>query len=414
MLYNKITECRICGSKKLVEVLNLGEQALTGMFPKKDEIVETGPLELVKCYGENNSESCGLVQLKHNYDMSALYGENYGYRSGLNQSMVKHLEGIVRKVEDRVALKDDDLVIDIASNDGTLLGAYRNHKLRLVGIDPTAKKFKKYYQDHVSFVPDFFSSKIVVEKLKQKARVVTSIAMFYDLENPTDFMKQISEILTDDGIWVLEQSYMPKMIDNVSYDTVCHEHLEYYALKQINWMTRKTGLKIIDVEFNDANGASFRVTVAKKDSQYAESTFVTRILEEEIKRGFDEIKIYKEFAKNVSQYRKDLIELIRDLNSKSKKVYGYGASTKGNVILQYCGFSSKDLPFIAEVNEYKFGKFTPGTLIPIISESEVKKLGPDYLLVLPWHFKSNILSREKEYLASGGHFIFPLPKITIV
>jgi hypothetical protein len=414
MLYKKIEECRICGNKNLVSILYLGEQALTGVFPEGGESVEKGPLELVKCLGDDSS--CGLVQLGHDYQMEKLYGDNYGYRSGLNKSMVTHLGDIVKKIEDRIQLSDADLVIDIASNDGTLLSSYQNKRLDFLGIDPTSKKFREFYPGYIESVPKFFSERIVKEKRgDKKARVVTSIAMFYDLPHPLETMKEIESVLSDDGIWVVEQSYMPDMVKNVSYDTICHEHLEFYALQQFNWMADRANLKIIDVEFNKINGASFALTLAKRASSYPEAAEeVAKILKEEKDGGFYEVAIYERFREQAENHKKELIDLIRNIKKQGKKVFGYGASTKGNVILQYCGFTKEDIPYIADVNEYKFGRHTPGTMIPIISEEEAKGMAPDYFMVLPWHFRDNILEREKDFSRGGGKLIFPLPEIVII
>lgn len=390
MIYKQITRCRICGDKKLTDVLDLGTQYLTGVFPKQNEKVAKGPLHLVQCC------NCDLLQLKHNYNMRILYGNNYGYRSSLNKSMILHLEKIVGKIEKIIKLKSKDLVIDIGSNDGTLLKSYQNQNLNLVGIDP-AKKFKKYYPKHIKYITDFFSKRYFTDK----AKVVTSIAMFYDLENPTEFMQNIYDILDNEGIWVTEQMYMPQMVKNVSYDTICHEHLEYYAFKQLKLMADRVGFKVIDIDFNDINGASFAVTFAKRDSKY-----------NELKINKKENVNLKKFTCEVKKHRKNLLDLLKKLEGKT--VLGYGASTKGNVILQYCGLTPKDIPYIAEVNQEKYGKVTPGTHIPIISEEKARKMKPDYYLVLPWHFKKFIIEREKEFLKSGGHLIFPLPKIEIV
>lgn len=409
MIYQEITKCSICGNTSLTPIIDLGVQALTGVFPRKNEVVESGPLELIKC------EDCGLLQLRHNYDLNKLYGENYGYRSGLNKSMVDHLNSIVKKIRGTVELEKDDLIIDVGSNDSTLLQAYQDDKLQLVGIDPTVKKFKQFYPSYIEGIPEFFSAQIVHERFNKKAKVITSIAMFYDLEEPIRFMEQIYDVLTDDGIWVLEQSYMPMMIDNVLYDTICHEHLEYYALKQIKWMTDKVGLKIIDIEFNNVNGGSFCITTAKKNSKYIENTLlINKIMSNEENKGLSSLGIYRDFEKKVINHRNELIKFIQKVKKEKKKIFGYGASTKGNVILQFCNITKKDIPYIAEINEDKFGRYTPGTHIPIISEKEAKSLKPDYFMVLPWHFKENIISREKEYLDSGGHLLFPLPKLEIV
>src|SRR5450759_3424359 len=235
-MYKKVEKCRICGNPNLERVLDLGEQMLTGVFPReKGTKVTIGPLHLVKCMGGDSV--CGLVQLEHSYDLGEMYGENYGYRSGLNASMVAHLRGKVKTILGQVALREDDLVIDIGSNDSTTLQAYPSSGRVLVGVDPTAVKFHSYYPPHIQLIPDFFSAALVKARFPgQKAKVVTSFSMFYDLEDPMGFMQQVYDVLADDGVWVFEQSYMPTMLDTNSYDTVCHEHLEFYALRQSKWM----------------------------------------------------------------------------------------------------------------------------------------------------------------------------------
>ncbi|MDD5594669.1 MAG: class I SAM-dependent methyltransferase [Candidatus Omnitrophica bacterium] len=416
-MYSEIKKCRICGNAELVPILNLGIQALTGVFPrKKDEVITSGPLELVKCKSGKGMNSCGLVQLRHSYDLSELYGDNYGYRSGLNRSMVEHLQKKVKKIEKISDLARADLVIDIGSNDSTLLQAYANKELLLVGFDPSGKKFKEYYPSYIQLIPDFFSERSLRKNFPgKKAKVITSIAMFYDLESPMDFMRQISEVLSDDGIWIFEQSYLPSMLEANAYDTVCHEHLEYYALKQIQWMVEKNGLKIIDLEMNNINGGSFSVTVAKKNSAYrAIEETVGKVLVEESDKGLEIMGPYKEFSERVFKHKEELVKSIRKINASGKKIFGYGASTKGNVILQFCNLKKEDIPFIAEVNKDKFGCFTPGTMIPVISEAQAKAKKPDYFMVLPWHFKENIITREKDYLSSGGKLFFPLPSLQII
>lgn len=239
--------------------------------------------------------------------------------------------------------------------------------------------------------------------------------MFYDLESPQDFMLQVYQVLDDEGVWVFEQSYLPAMLAATAYDTVCHEHLNYYALRQINWMTDLAGFKILDVELNNTNGGSFCVTVAKKSSTHVENTQrIDEILADEDRAGLGTVKPFTEFRDKVFQHRTELQEFVRDVARRGKTIYGYGASTKGNVLLQFCGFCADDIPAIAEVNEDKFGSYTPKTLIPICSEAEVKALKPDYMLVLPWHFREGIVRRESEYLANGGKLVFPLPRLEVV
>lgn len=409
-MYTEISKCRISGSSNLITVLSLGEQSLTGVFPKKiDTEITKGPLDLVWC------PDSGLLQMKQSYSLEEMYGENYGYRSGLNSSMVAHLQQKIKTLEKLVDLADTDLVIDIGSNDATSLKAYSG-KHKKVGIDPTGLKFKKYYTDEIVLIPDFFSAenfKKVFEK--EKAKIITSIAMFYDLESPLDFVRDIEKCLEDEGIWHFEQSYMPSMLRTNSYDTICHEHLEFYSFRVVRNMVEACGLRVIDVQMNAINGGSFAVTVCKNSAHYKSNTpIIEWLLKQEDDMHLDTIKPYQEFEQRVFKHKKNLTELIKALVADGKRVFGYGASTKGNVLLQFCGLTQKEIPFIAEVNPDKFGTYTPGTLIPIISEEEAKKMKPDYFLVLPWHFKYNILNREKEYIANGGKFIFPLPEIEIV
>ncbi len=330
--------------------------------------------------------------------------------------MVLHLRSIVQRLLEIVDLKKDDLIIDIGSNDGTLLKQYpSNTGLELIGIDPSGVKFKKYYPSHIELIPEFFSPENIARKLRgKKVQVITSIAMLYDLEDPILFVRQIYDTLAEDGIWVFEQSYLPSMLATSSYDTICHEHLEYYALHQVKFMMDEVGFKILDVELNDVNGGSFKVTVAKSNSKYVPMRSVTECTAREKKQQLDTLQAYEAFGLNVGAHRMNLISLINEIIQNGKTIFGYGASTKGNVILQYCGLSAKEIPFIAEVNEDKFGSFTPATLIPIISEKQARAMKPDYFLVLPWHFRKGILEKENEFLSSGGAFIFPLPKIEIV
>ncbi|MFA9289412.1 MAG: class I SAM-dependent methyltransferase [Weeksellaceae bacterium] len=414
-MHTLITHCRICKNTNLESIVELGEQCLTGVFPAtKEEHIPKGPLSLVKCIGDD--KSCGLVQLQHSYDSSEMYGDNYGYRSGLNVSMVDHLHGIVKKAQEFVTLKPGDLIIDIGSNDATLLNSYPDNGYDRVGIDPTAEKFREFYKKDINVIPDFFSSANIKKyHPTKKASIITSIAMFYDLEDPIQFAKEITDVLADDGIWVFEQSYILLMLQTHAYDTICHEHIEYYSLKQIKWILDAVGLKIIDIETNDTNGGSFRVTAAKQSHPHQEAEkAISDYLENEKKAKLDTMDGYQEFKDAIFKHREELTALVKRLCAEGKKIFAYGASTKGNVILQYCGFTPAEIPYVAEVNEYKFGRFTPGTHLPIISEKEAKALKPDYLLVLPWHFKKNILKRETDYINSGGHLIFPLPQIEII
>ena len=408
-MHKEISECRCSGSKNLITVLSLGEQSLTGVFPKSPkDIITKGPLDLVWC------PDSGLLQMKQSYDLSEMYGDNYGYRSGLNMSMVRHLTHKIGLLENMARPTENDIVIDIGSNDATSLKAYSTKCIR-VGIDPTGKKFKEYYTDKIILLPDFFSASLFFASFpKNKAKIITSIAMFYDLEDPNSFVRDIETVLADDGIWHFEQSYMPSMLRTNSYDTICHEHLEFYSFKVVKNILDQNGLRVIDVQMNSINGGSFAVTACKKDAKYNSNLpIINWMLKQENDMGLDTPKPYRDFEDRVFRHRKNLTDLIEALVNDGKKIIGYGASTKGNVLLQFCGLTKEHIPCIAEVNEEKYGCFTPGTNIPIISEKDARKMNPDYFFVLPWHFKSSILDREKEFISNGGKFIFPLPEIEI-
>ncbi len=411
MSYSKIDKCRVSGKSDLIEFLSLGDQFLTGVFPKStDEHITKGPLSL--CW----SKSSNLVQLQHSFSSEEMYGSNYGYRSGLNRSMVEHLVNKARFLENLVNLNNEDTVLDIGSNDGTLLNAYSNSLSHRIGIDPTSKKFSEFYKDGIVVISDFFNADVFKSNSKNKAKIVTSIAMFYDLEDPSLFVRNIYDILENDGVWHFEQSYLPSMINSNSYDTICHEHIEYYTLGVINNLLEKNDLKIVDVAMNSINGGSFCVTAAKKGCvKYdKKNPYINWLLEQEKKMGYNDIKIYNEFAERVITHRQNMITLLDSIKNAGKKIIGYGASTKGNVLLQYCGINADYLSYIVDVNKEKDGSYTPGTNIPILKETDKLKNDADYMLVLPWHFREFILEKEKDYLWRNKKLIFPFPYIQII
>lgn len=416
-VFTEITKCRICGNSELVPILSLGTQYMTGIFPSSlEQEITCGPLELVACAVRDPGKHCGLVQLKQTYQLSEMYSGNYGYRSGLNRSMVSHLQHIADGLMRIAPVRKGDLVLDIGSNDGTLLSFYPSGGPVLCGIDPTASKFREFYREDINVLPDFFSAELVRRRFgDQRASIVTSISMFYDLQLPMEFVRQIREVLADDGIWMLEQSYLPSMLRATAYDTICHEHLEYYAVRQLQFMMERSGMKLLDVTEDNTNGGSFAVTVARAESRrQPNARRIDAMLQRECDLGIQTLRPLQEFQRRILEHRENLQGLLEQLRRAGRVVLGYGASTKGNVLLQFCGINSQSLPAIAEVNSDKFGCFTPGTLIPIISEEQAMAMRPDAMLVLPWHFRETILQRESVYLRGGGKMIFPLPEIEIV
>ncbi len=330
--------------------------------------------------------------------------------------MVNHLTNKIRYLEAKYGVAAGDCVVDVGSNDATSLKAYRTAGLTRIGVDPTGRKFAQYYPEDIKLIPDFFPSAELRKVAKgSPVKILTSIAMFYDLEDPVAFARGVAEALDSDGVWHLEQSYMPAMIATNSYDTICHEHIEYYSLHNIRDILGQAGLRIIEVQMNDINGGSFAVTAAKQDSRWrSEQVVIESILQREVDLGYQTPKPFREFEERVFRHRQQLVRLVEAIKADGKTILGYGASTKGNVMLQFCGFTTKEITAIVEVNPDKFGCFTPGSRIPIISEVEARAMKADFFLVLPWHFRAGILQREQEFMVGGGRFLFPFPEVQVV
>jgi NDP-4-keto-2,6-dideoxyhexose 3-C-methyltransferase len=411
-----ISRCRVCGNPTLIPILDLGEHSLTGRFPRPEEADPlSGPLALMLCDG--TAGACGTLQLAHDYDQSEMFGERYGYRSSVTETMRRHLAGKVADLVERVAPAAGDAILDIGCNDGTLLRCYDGLGLKRIGIDPSAGPFVGTLPSDIELVVDFFSAERVRPLLgEQKLKIVTSIAMFYDLPDPVGFMREVRALLAEDGVWEMEQSYMPLMLSELTYDTICHEHLTYYGLSQIAWMAERADLRILDASTNDVNGGSFRVQLTPKDgprrAPAAAERTIAALLEGERRAGLGTAAPYLAFARRISHHR----TVVRDFFAAAagKLVLGYGASTKGNVILQYCGVTAQEIPAILERFPLKIGLVTPGTRIPIISEDEGRARRPDYLMVFPWHFRDEIVRREAAFLDAGGCLVFPLPRFEVV
>jgi hypothetical protein len=390
----------------LITVLNLGDQYLSGIFPKTIDLnMYRGPLELVKC--DESSGGCGHVQLRHTFDLPTMYGDEYGYRSGLNQSMVTHLKEKYEKISNDISLQDNDIVVDIAGNDGTFLGFFPDYTRRL-SIDPTSKKFAKYYKDGVDKVADFFSTEVYKSKFgTEKAKVITSFSMFYDLEDPCEFARQVNEVLdSSNGIWVTEQSYMPEMLRANSFDTVCHEHLSYYGMRQLKYIMDQSNFKIVDFDFNDVNGGSISVVAANKNSNYTECTEkLNVILQTELKEKLNTVEPWEDLKVRMDDCKEKFYELIKICKDSNLKIAALGASTKGNVTLQTWGIDDTIVEVVGDVNPDKEGSYTPGTWIPITSEDKVLD-NYDVFVILPWHFKKFFVNNPK---FKGKTLLFPLP-----
>ena len=404
------TNCRICQSPNLKLIIDLNDQPLSGVFPKpevKDPSV--APLQLVRC-GE-----CGLVQLKHTPELSEMYGATYGYYSSISPSMVKHLQGKVHGLVELARPKPGEVVLDIGCNDGTLLNAYGvNAKLDRIGMDPSAKKFSHNHQPDIRVVYDFFSEKGARTLIGDKSiKIISSIAMFYDLDDPISFMRDIRALLAKDGVWAVELSYLPLLLKQLTYDQICHEHVTYLGLRQMDWMMKKVGLKVLDVTFNDMNGGSFYIIAGREDGPYQPQTAkIQKILDEEA--VLDTEEPYIRLRNRIMTHRDDVREFFATMRAAGKKVYGYGASTKGNIVLNYCNTQPGDLVAIGDRNPEKDGLVTPGTRIPIISQQKLRDLKPEYLFVLIWHFRREVIRDEIELIKNGCKLVFDLPRLHVV
>lgn len=409
--------CRLCGSESLTLLLSLGNHYVSDFLDEDQAPGQRAPLDLVLCDVQHGG--CGLLQLRHTVDQDQMY-RNYWYRSGVNQSMKAALADVAEKAEQLVHLKSEETVIDTGSNDNTLLLSYTTAKLRKVGFEPAKNLMPYANHPEVHVVNDYFSAKTFQQHYPNTlAKIITSIAMFYDLEDPNQFTQDAKGILAPDGLWIIQMMYLPTMLEENIFDNICHEHLEYYSLLSLESLLSRHGLKIIDVELNDVNGGSYRTYITHTDNTSIKpfegaAERIETLRQKETELHLDTAKPYQAFAERVEEIKQQVVDFVTTEVKNGKTVYVYGASTKGNTLLQYFDLDNSVITAAAERNPDKWGKRTVGTNIPIISEDDARAAKPDYFLVLPWHFLKEFVSREKDYLDHGGKFIVPLPKFQII
>lgn len=409
--------CRVCGSAALTKVINLGNQYLQGSFVKPGKELPPMrqiPTTLLRCDPTKDENACGLLQMAQSVPPEILYAA-YWYRSGTNKTMRTHLKGITSKAVE-ITGKKRARVLDIGCNDGTLLNYYPEEFVKF-GVDPS--DVAQEVKGDVTVIQDTFPSAQLAKTIKGKQfDIITSIAMFYDLEDPVDFVKGVKQCLSEKGLWIFEMSYMPSMLKKNSYDTICHEHLEYYSLGVIENVLKRADMKVINVNLNDINGGSLRCYATHTNNfMFQTDKFKHRIKtlrQEEFDMELDTDKPYTNFQERINLHREELRLLLQTLKRDGKTIHIYGASTKGNTILQWCGLNNDIIDCAADRNPDKDGAQTLGTDIPIVSEAKSRAMKPDYYLVLPWHFKEEFLIREKKALDSGVGMIFPLPRVEII
>ncbi len=408
--------CRVCGSSALKPVISLGDTYLSKFGYQPDDFVNRPlPLDLVRCSPEDDENACGFVQLRHTTPYDLLYRE-YFYKSGVNRTMTEHLGGIVDELSTMVKLDDRDIVVDIGCNDGTMLNFYPKGLTR-VGFEPALNLGEEASSLGIEVIPDYFTHEHYLARYSQKARIVSSISMFYDLDDPNAFVDSVKRILKRDGLWVLELSYLPSMLATNSIDTIVHEHLGYYTIHVMDYLLRSHELAIIKVDLNNLNGGSFRLHCCHADAVgefYEVDRSVHALSMREFELALETDVPYQQFSERVERIHSQVRDFLEKAVREGKRTYVYGASTKGNTLMQSFGISDQLVIAAAERNPYKWGKTWFGPGIKVVSEDEARSTSPDYFFVLPWHFKSEFLEREQEFLQSGGKFIFPLPEFQVV
>jgi len=410
----EIKKCRSCGSERLEPIISLGNQYVTNFVEKDNEGQVKCPLDLIIC------EDCKLTQLKHNAPPESMWNEQYWYKSGISSTIREDLKNIVETSKKIVNPSEGDLIIDIGCNDGTLLNSYENSNLKYVGFEPSKNVAKDARGKGFKVINNFFNYEDFKKEFgNKKAKIITAISMFYDLEDPNKFMKDIVSCLDKNGLLVIQQNYLLTMLTNNAFDNICHEHREYYSLLSFRNLLDKYGLEVFDIQQNEINGGSIRTYIKFKDNKEMKGfegseKRLKDVEEKENKMELDTLKPYHEFASRINKIKEDLLNFIKKEKESGKKICAYGASTRGNVVLQYFDLEENLIECIADKNQDKWGKKTVGSLIPIVSPEELRKLNPDYILVMVWHFFEEIKHQEKDYFEKGGKFIVPLPNFKVV
>lgn len=401
----KVKCCFICGGEELIALFELGDQPMSGIFPLLDEVDPVkAPLGLERCETIINGIKCGNVQMSHIANFENMYGMSYGYNSSLSPFMISHLKNISENVKKYVQIDSDDWILDIGCNDGSLLLNFMDQTRNMVGVDPSAGKFVSQISQNIELFVDYFPSTECTNFMNgKKFKSITSIAMFYDLAEPRKFISEIYKHLSDDGIWTVELAEFNEFLKNLSYDQICHEHLLYLDNRQMVDLARDAGFYLIDITYSEINGGSACYYFSKEKSR--------EITPELSRVNRDQVS---QLSRRIRHNKKNVMDYLRLLLDSGKTIYGYGASTKGNVLGNYYGLNNSMLPYISDINPFKHNRRTPGTNIPIISHVQMRLDAPDFLFSFIWHLRKEVLLDEKEYILSGGKIIFPLPRLHVV
>lgn len=407
----ELKKCRICGSKKLHKFLDLGTMPIPNGFIEKEDfkkMEEYYPLAVFVC------ESCWLVQLTHVIPPDIMF-KNYLYIPSTSTTMIEHFKSMANDLIETCRLGNKDLVIDIGSNDGTLLGFFKEHEIRVLGIDPASNLAQVARMKGIDTIDDFFGVKLAKKVVKTygKAKIISGTNVIAHINNLHDLCVGVKTLLSKNGIFVMEYPYLVDLLDRNEFDTIYHEHLSYFAVQPLIKLFKKHGMIIFDIKKTPVHGGSIMVFAAKKGSGYKIKRSVKEFVKLEMLKKLDRKEAYEEFARRVKIIKRDILDYLRRIKSQSKVVVGYGAAAKGNVFLNYCGITTKLLDYIVDSIPYKQGRYTPGTHIPIFPEQKLQKEIPDYTLILAWNFADEILKKQLKYREKGGQFIITIPYLRI-
>lgn len=400
------TKCRICGSKKLVDFCDLNTTPLADEFPiKKTQKEKQYPLIVKIC------SKCFLVQLVIDVDPKVLFGKSYAFYTMGSPSAVAHFKEYAATLKKELSTHSKGNVMEIASNDGTLLGEF-NSKVR-IGVEP-ASDVAKYANEHgIKTLPRFFDTETAFKLLKDYGHfdLIMANNVLAHVENLHEFVRLTKNLLKKDGVFVFEVQYLPYLLFRNQFDHIYHEHRCYFSLYALSHLLADEGLKIVKAVDVDAQGGSLRVYACRNTSTRKADRSAVNLLEQEYELGLTNIKTYMGFQSRVDYIRIKLREMIDKLKKEGKTVIGYGASAKGNTLLNYCNIGSKDISCIVDRTPYKIGKYSPGKKLPIVlSVGEPN----DYYLLLVWNYLDGVLARERNYRKQGGKFIVPIPYPQIV
>ncbi|MBI2051388.1 methyltransferase domain-containing protein [Candidatus Roizmanbacteria bacterium] len=407
----KVRRCRICKGKRLYHFLSLGSMPIpNGFLSRKDLTIkeERYPLEVYVC------EDCWLVQLTHVIPAEIMF-KNYLYIPSTSQTMLEHFKAFAVGLVDEYGLKPNDLIVDIGSNDGTLLGYFREQEMRVLGVDPASNIAQVARLKGIDTIDDFFTEELAkkIDKEYGKAKVVTATNAVAHINDLHGLCQGVRLLLDKDGMFVMEYPYLADLLDKNEFDTIYHEHLSYFAIRPLITLFKQHGMQIFDIKRTPVHGGSILVYVSKKGSRHTPKDTVREFVQLELLKKLNKKEAYDEFARRVAGIKRDLMEYLKSLKSQRKRIVGYGAAAKGNVLLNYCGVTSELLSYIVDSIPYKQGRYTPGTHIPIYPEARLAKDRPDYTLLLAWNFADEILKKQVKYRENGGQFIITIPYLRV-